>query len=82
MTAGVVETTAKHKKHKKKHRNVGGEEAVFFRPSNRAIGKERNGGVENFVRCHLCVIKMLDFIKQTGLATVPLTIQTDLSRAS
>ena len=28
------------------------------------------GGVENFVRCHLCVIKMLDFIKQTGLVTV------------
>lgn len=28
------------------------------------------GGVENFVRCHLCVIKMLDFIRQTGLATV------------
>jgi hypothetical protein len=22
------------------------------------------GGVENFLRCHLCVIKMLDFIKQ------------------
>ena len=30
----------------------------------------RCGGVENFIRCHLCVIKMLDFIKQTGLVTV------------
>lgn len=30
----------------------------------------KSGGVENFVRCHLSVIKMLDFIKQTGLATV------------
>jgi len=28
------------------------------------------GGVENFLRCHLCVVKMLDFIKQTGLVTV------------
>ena len=28
------------------------------------------GGVQNFLRCHLCVVKMLDFIKQTGLVTV------------
>src|ERR1019366_341394 len=27
------------------------------------------GGVENFLRCHLSVIKVLDFIKQTGLVT-------------
>lgn len=27
------------------------------------------GGIENFVRCHLCIVKMLDFIKKTGLAT-------------
>ncbi len=29
----------------------------------------RCGGVEHFLRCHLCVIKVLDFIQQTGLAT-------------
>ena len=28
------------------------------------------GGVENFLRCHLCVVKLLDFIKATGLAEV------------
>lgn len=28
------------------------------------------GGVANFVLCHQCVIGMLDFVKQTGLATV------------
>lgn len=28
------------------------------------------GGVENFVRCHLLIIKVLDFIKRTGLASV------------
>lgn len=28
------------------------------------------GGVKNFLRCHLCVIKMLDFLKQSGLVTV------------
>src|SRR5262249_24540000 len=30
----------------------------------------RCGGVENFLRCHVSVIKLLDFIKSTGLATV------------
>jgi hypothetical protein len=30
----------------------------------------RCGGVENFLRCHLAVVKLLDFIQQTGLATV------------
>ena len=28
------------------------------------------GGVENFLRCHLCVIKLLDFAKSTGLLQV------------
>lgn len=28
------------------------------------------GGVENFLRCHLCVIKLLDFVKNTGLVDV------------
>ena len=28
------------------------------------------GGMENFLRCHLSVIKLLDFIKATGLVTV------------
>jgi hypothetical protein len=28
------------------------------------------GGIENFLRCHLCVVKMLDFIKSTGLVNV------------
>lgn len=28
------------------------------------------GGVKNFLRCHLCVVKMLDFLKQSNLATV------------
>jgi len=32
--------------------------------------ERRCGGIENFVSCHLCVIKMLDFIKASGLATV------------
>jgi len=27
------------------------------------------GGVENFLRCHLAIVKLLDFIKATGLAT-------------
>jgi len=26
------------------------------------------GGVENFLRCHLAIVKLLDFIKATGLA--------------
>jgi len=30
----------------------------------------QSGGVENFLRCHLSVIKMLDFIQSTGLVTV------------
>ncbi len=37
----------------------------------------RCGGIENFLRCHLCVIKMLDFIKQTGLATVTVSDESD-----
>lgn len=28
------------------------------------------GGIDNFLRCHLCVVKLLDFIHKTGLATV------------
>ena len=28
------------------------------------------GGIENFLRSHLCVVKMLDFLKQTKLMTV------------
>jgi hypothetical protein len=28
------------------------------------------GGVENFLRCHLCVVKLLDFARSTGLVTV------------
>jgi hypothetical protein len=28
------------------------------------------GGVENFLRCHLSVVKMLDFLKQSQLVTV------------
>jgi len=33
-------------------------------------GNPKNGGVEHFIRCHLCVIKLLDFIKRTGLVKV------------
>lgn len=29
--------------------------------------------MENFVRCHLSVVKLLDFIKKSGLATVLVT---------
>ena len=28
------------------------------------------GGVENFLRCHLAIVKLLDFITATSLATV------------
>jgi hypothetical protein len=35
------------------------------------------GGVENFLRCHLCVVKLLDFIKQTGLVTVEVNDEGD-----
>jgi hypothetical protein len=28
------------------------------------------GGVQNFLRCHLCVVKLLDFAKATGLMSV------------
>ena len=28
------------------------------------------GGIENFLRCHRCVVKLLDFIQKTGLVTV------------
>lgn len=35
------------------------------------------GGIENFIRCHLCVIKMLDFIKQTGLVEVEVSDESD-----
>jgi hypothetical protein len=28
------------------------------------------GGLQNFLRCHLCVIKLLDFARSTGLMTV------------
>jgi len=28
------------------------------------------GGIENFLRCHLSIVKMLDFAKQTGLVEV------------
>jgi hypothetical protein len=35
------------------------------------------GGVENFLRCHLLVIKMLDFIKQTGLIEVEVSDESD-----
>jgi hypothetical protein len=37
----------------------------------------RCGGVENFVRCHLCVIQLLDFIKQTGLTTIKVVDESD-----
>lgn len=30
----------------------------------------RCGGVPNFLRCHLCVVKMLDFLHQSGLVEV------------
>lgn len=35
------------------------------------------GGVENFIRCHLCVIKLLDFIKQTGLVEIEVSDESD-----
>jgi hypothetical protein len=35
------------------------------------------GGVENFLRCHLCVVKMLDFIKATGLVSVEVIDESD-----
>lgn len=35
------------------------------------------GGVKNFLRCHLCVIKMLDFIKQTGLVETEVSDESD-----
>lgn len=28
------------------------------------------GGVQNFLRCHVCVVKLLDFMQRTGLVTV------------
>ena len=28
------------------------------------------GGIQNFLRCHLCVVKLLDFIQKTGLVQV------------
>lgn len=28
------------------------------------------GGVENFLRCHLCIVRLLDFIRKTGLGEV------------
>ncbi len=30
----------------------------------------RYGGIENFLRCHLCVVRLLDFARKTGLVTV------------
>lgn len=30
----------------------------------------RCGGIENFLRCHISLVKLLDFIKAIGLATV------------
>lgn len=35
------------------------------------------GGVENFLRCHLAVIKLLDFIKQTGMVEVEVSDESD-----
>jgi hypothetical protein len=35
------------------------------------------GGGENFLRCHLSVIKLLDFIKQTGLVGVEVSDESD-----
>jgi hypothetical protein len=35
------------------------------------------GGTEYFLRCHLCVIKMLDFIKQTGHVEVEVSDESD-----
>jgi len=35
------------------------------------------GGVENFLRCHLAVIKLLDFIKQTGLVELEVSDESD-----
>ena len=34
-------------------------------------------GIANFLRCHLCVIKMLDFIKQTGMVEVEVSDESD-----
>jgi hypothetical protein len=33
-------------------------------------GNPKNGGVEHFRRCHLCIISLLDFIKRSGLVKV------------
>jgi hypothetical protein len=30
----------------------------------------RCGGIVNFLRCHISIVKLLDFVKATGLATV------------
>jgi hypothetical protein len=35
------------------------------------------GGIENFLRCHICVIRMLDFMKTTGLVTVEVNDEGD-----
>ena len=41
-----------------------------FRFSPPSAFDHRNGGIENRLHCHLVVIKMLDFIKATGLVHV------------
>lgn len=35
------------------------------------------GGVENFVRCHLCVVHLLDFAQKTGLIDVEVSDEGD-----
>jgi len=35
------------------------------------------GGIENFLRCHLCVVKLLDFATKTGLMDVEVSDEGD-----
>lgn len=37
----------------------------------------RCGGVKNFLKCHVCVVKLLDFIQRTGLVTIEVTDESE-----
>lgn len=65
----TVEVPAEHGRTKKIATNLNGWCWGSFCKTQYASNPQC-GGVQHFLRCHLCVVKMLDFIKKTGLVAV------------
>ena len=65
----TIKVPAGRDQRKKQRTNLSGWSWNSFCKTQYASSPEC-GGIQNFLRCHLCVVKLLDFILKTGLVTV------------